>query len=270
MTNARAVRGTGRSYVSALKDYRRALVALILRDVKTRFFGSAWGYLISLGWPLTHIAILLAIYSATGRLPPYGTSAAVWFSTGIVPFMAFSYMSRFMMLGLIYNRPLLIFPLIKLTDILFARAIVEVLSAGAIVLILMTAFLVAGIDFMPYDLVAAFRALGLAMLLGLGFGCINSIIAQAAPMWSTGYALVIIILWMASGVVFIPDNLPEPIRDFLSYNPVLQAVTAMRAAYYEGYGSITLDESYLFWTAMVSLFMGLGTERLVRGRLLQG
>ena len=86
----------------------RVLFGLILRDIKTRFGGSIWGYLISLGWPLSHILIILLINLAMGRLPPYGDSAAIWFSTGIVPFMAFSYMSRFIMMAISTNRPLLI------------------------------------------------------------------------------------------------------------------------------------------------------------------
>lgn len=254
----------------ALENYRRALGALILRDIKTRFFGSSWGFLVAVAWPLTHIAILLALNTIAGRLPPYGDSAALWFATGIVPFMAFSYMSRFIMLGLLLNRPLLVFPTIKLTDILLARAIVEVLSAGIVILLLIMYFALEGIDFMPFDTVAAYRALGAAMLLGVGFGFVNAVIAQAAVLWATGYSLFMIILWMASGILFIPDNLPPLARDILYYNPVLQVVSATRAAFYEGYASLTLDYGYLFGSAFVSLFLGLLLERFARGRLLQG
>ena len=258
------------NFYIAVRNYRRALGALILRDIKTRFFGSSWGFLIAIAWPLTHIALLLVLNTIAGRLPPYGDSAALWFATGIVPFMAFSYMSRFIMLGLVLNRPLLIFPTIKLTDILLARAIVEVLSAGIVILILIIYFALEGVDFVPYDIVGAYRALGAAMLLGVGFGFVNAVIAQAAVFWATGYSLFMIFLWMASGILFIPDNLPELARDILYYNPVLQVVSATRAAFYEGYASLTLDYGYLFASAFVSLFLGLLLARFARGRLLQG
>ncbi|WP_157775290.1 ABC transporter permease [Hartmannibacter diazotrophicus] len=254
----------------AFVRYRQALVALILRDIKTRFFGSAWGYLLAVAWPLTHIAALMTIHTLAGRLPPYGDSGALWFATGIVPFMAFAYMSRMIMFGPVLNRPLLIFPTVKIMDILLARAIVETLSAGIVVIILAIYFTAAGVDFMPYDVPQAFFALGTAMLLGLGFGVINSVIAQAVPMWVTGYSLSIIIYWIASGVFFIPDNLPELARYILSFNPILQAVTWMRSAYYEGYGSLTLDKSYAVGVGVATLFFGLMLERFARGRLLQG
>lgn len=267
MTNAEF--GTT-TWKSAVEAYRRALVALMLRDIKTRFFGTAWGFPIAIAWPLTHIAVLLAINTAMGRLPPYGDSSALWFATGIVPFMVFSYVSRLMTYGIMLNRPLLIFPTIRIMDILIARVVVEILSAGVVILILIAFFTAEGIYFTPFNIPQAYFAIGAAILLGVGLGTINAIIAQAIPMWATGYSLTMIVLWVASGVLFIPDNLPEFARYILSFNPTLQIVISMRAAYYEGYGSLTYDETYMMSFAVVSLFAGLLLERFARGRLLQG
>jgi capsular polysaccharide transport system permease protein len=246
------------------------LVALMLRDIKTRFFGNAFGFLIAIAWPLSHILILLGINAAAGRAAPYGESGALWFATGIVPFMAFSYMSRFIMMGIVLNRPLLTYPAVKITDILFARAIIEVLSAGTVVLSAMFIFWMLDIAFMPIDLVQACLALGASMILGLGFGVINAIIAAAMPAWITGYALFTIVLWMASGVLFVPDALPELVRYPLSFNPMLHGVEWMRASYYEGYGATILDKTYMIAFALICLFTGLALERLIRGKLLEG
>jgi len=256
--------------VEMLKAQWRILVALMLRDLKTRFGGSEWGFLIAIGWPLSHILILLLIYTELGRAAPYGDSPALWFATGIIPFMAFNYMSRFIMMGIVLNRPLLSFPIVKITDILFARAIVEVLSAGTVILIVAAIFWGMDIDFMPLDIVQASFALLAMMLLGLGFGIVNGIIAAAIPFWTTGYALSIILFWMVSGILFVPDALPEIARTPLSYLPMLQGVEWMRSAYYEGYGSNILDRTYLVSWGVASLCVGLVFERLVRGRMLGG
>jgi capsular polysaccharide transport system permease protein len=253
-----------------LRGECRVLYALMLRDIKTRFGGSIWGYLITLGWPLTHILTVLLINVFMGRLPPYGENAVIWVSTGVVPFMAFSYMSRFIMLAILTNRPLLIFPIVNIFDILLARAILEVLSAGAVILILCGLFLFLDIDFMPARPVVAFYALGSAFLLGLGVGVINAIIAQAILAWVIGYNLFTIILWVASGILFVPDSFPERVRVILSFNPVVHCVAWFRSAYYDGYGALTLDKGYVLAFGVVCLFGGLALERLVRGRLLQG
>ena len=54
----------------------------------------------------------------------------------------------------------------------------------------------------------------------------------------------------------------------LAYNPVLQIVEWMRAAYYEGYGGLVLDRPYVIGYACVTIFFGLLLERAMRGHLL--
>ena len=247
----------------------RIIVALMLRDLKTRFLGSEFGFLISIAWPLIHILVLVGISVSLGRLAPYGDNAALWFATGIVPFMAFSYMARFIMLGIILNKPLLSFPKVKITDILIARALMEILSTGLVIIILMGIFWSLGIGFAPRDPVQAFYAIGACMLLGLGLGVVNSILAVAMPMWVTGFALVIIVLWLTSGVFFVAHALPQALRYPLSFNPVVHGVEWLRSAYYEGYGSNFIDKPYLLGHALFWLFLGFLLERAVRGRLLR-
>ena len=260
---------TGRPTVfELLSAQRQVLFALMLRDIRTRFFGKAWGFLITIAWPLSHVVILLVINIAAGRTAPYGDSVALWFATGIVPFMAFSYMSRFIMFGIVLNRPLLTFPVLKITDILCARAIVEVLNAGLVVIILAIIFWFFDVDFMPLDVVQASWAMLAAMLLGLGVGVINAIVATMAPMWVTGYTLVQIILWMSAGIFFVPSAMPADVQALLVWHPVLHAVEWMRSAYYDGYGTALLDKTYLLAWGAGSLFVGLLLERLLRGRLL--
>jgi capsular polysaccharide transport system permease protein len=256
--------------VGMLKAQWRILVALMLHDLKSRFGGNQFGFLaMAVGWPLSHILVLLLIYAGVGRTAPYGDSVALWFATGVVPFMAFQYMSRFIMLGIVTNRQLLSFPVVKVTDLLFARAIVEVLNAGLIVLIVFAIFGALGIDFMPRDVVQASLALLAMMFLGVGFGVVNAIIAAAFPLWIMGSILFTVILWLGSGVAFVPDALPEAFRRPLSYLPPLHGVEWMRSAYYEGYGADILDKTYLIAFSMVTLFVGLALERLMRGKMLQ-
>jgi capsular polysaccharide transport system permease protein len=248
----------------------RVVHALMLRDIKTRFGGTIWGYLITLGWPLSHILLALMINLMMGRLAPYGDSAAIWFSTGIVPFMSFSYMSRFIMQSIAMNRPLLIFPVVNIFDIVLSRAILEVLSSSAVIGILCILLYVSGIDFVPPHPYVAFTALMASFLLGLGIGILNAIIMQAMIAWGIAYGLLTVLLWVISGVLFIPDVLPSELRNVLVYNPVLHCVSWFRSAYYEGYGALTLDKVYVLKFGIIALFLGLALERLVRGRLLQG
>jgi capsular polysaccharide transport system permease protein len=253
---------------SAAKRQRRVLFALMLRNIRTRFFGHGLGYLIAIAWPLSHILILVAFYSFSGRAAPYGDSVALFIATGVVPFQTFSYLARFMMLSAVRTRPLLAFPEVKVLDVLLASALLEILAASCVAIVLIVLAWFIGIDVMPRDIVQAACAFGAAILLGLGFGILNGVIALAAPLWLTGYVLVTIILWMTSGIMFVPDALPDVLREVLAYNPVLQVIEWVRSAYYEGYGDLVLDRGYAIGVGIVTVFLGLLLERGMRGHLL--
>jgi capsular polysaccharide transport system permease protein len=259
------------SLAGMLRTQARVIYALMLRGMRSRFFGNGLGFLIaSVGWPLVHVLILLALNAAGGRIAPVGDSAILFFATGLIPFMAFNYISRWTMLGMLFDRPLLAFPIVTVVDLLLARVFLEILGSCLTAISLLLILWLGGIDFMPRDIVQAGFAYGAAILLGAGMGIINAIIATAFPAWFTGYILVMIVLYAASGILFVPDSLPEIARFYLSFNPVLHAVEWMRSAYYPGYGSLVLDKTYLLAWGACTIFGGLALERLLRGRVLGG
>jgi capsular polysaccharide transport system permease protein len=241
----------------------------MLRDIRTRFFGHGLGYLIAIAWPLAHIIILIGLWTLMGRTTPYGSSLALYFATGLVPVMSFIYASRWIMLSVVTNRSLMGFPVVRLFDILVARALLEVAASCCMVLALISIFMAAGIDPRPVSSLEALKALGAALLLGIGFGCTNGVIAAVYPLWATAYALFTIIFYIISGILFVPDHMPEAARQALSLNPLLHTVEWMRTAYYGSYTSRTLDKLYVlgwgFGTLCLSLaFMRFG-RRFVSG-----
>jgi len=253
---------------SAARRQRRVLHALMLRNIRTKFFGNGLGMLVGIAWPLSHILILVTLYTLAGRAPPYGDSIALFVATGVVPFQVFNYFARFMMIAVIRSRPLLAFPEVKVLDILFASATLEFLSTCCVVLAFLVLAWLAGIDAIPINIVQASYALGASVLLGLGFGVLNGVIALAMPTWVTGYVLTTIVLWFTAGIFFVPDALPATIREYLAYHPVLQVIEWMRSAYYEGYGDLMLDRTYAVCFSLGSLFLGLLLERALRGHVL--
>ncbi len=149
-------------------------------------------------------------------------------------------------------------------DVLIAGATLEIVTSGLVIIIMLILGLAFDIPIMPQDIATAFAALGAAILLGCGMGVVNSVIMAITPMWMTGYSLLVIAIWASSGVVFVPDMIPDPYRTFLSYNPALQIVEWMRSAYYTGYGQQVLDKSYALAFGTICLAGGLILEKLSR------
>lgn len=250
--------------VPPLVSQWRVLHALILRDIRTRFFGNGLGYLLFIAWPLAHMAILLGIYWVTGRTVPYGDSIIRFFAAGLIPIMSFQYMSRFIMMSAIINKPLLAFPAVTVMDILIARAMLEALAACCYSIILLLAMWVGGLNALPLDYTQAFLAMAASLLLGFGFGCVNGVITSVFPMWVTGYTLILIVAYISSGVVFVPSGMPEIVRSIMSYNPILHGVEWMRIAYIPGYPTDTVSKTYLVLWGIASVSAAFVSEKASR------
>ncbi|WP_375461079.1 ABC transporter permease [uncultured Enterovirga sp.] len=248
----------------------RVIRALMLRDIRTRFFGHGLGYLISIAWPLAHLTLLIVIYYFTGRVAPYGDSLLLFFATALVPTISFMYISRFIMLAALVNKPLVHFPVVKIVDLFLARGVLEVFASCIMTLVVMGTLYCLGIDVVPPKPLEAGYALLASFLLAFGLGFLMGLIAMALPGIVIAYTLVTIVLYITSGVLFVADELPAAARYALSWNPIFHGVEWMRTAYYLGYRAEALDKAYLISFGIGSLFIGLITERLVRGKMLGG
>lgn len=242
----------------------------MLRDIRTRFFGNGLGYLVAIAWPIAHIAILISVYYFAGRIAPYGDSLLLFFATALVPAISFMYMSRFIMMAAVVNRPLINFPIVKVVDLFVARGALEVLASCCMALLIMGVLYVSGVHVVPARPLEAGYAFAASLLLGFGVGFLMGLIAMAVPGITVFYVLVTIIAYLTSGVLFIPDQLPSDIKYIISWNPIFHGVEWMRTAYYIGYRAEALDKAYILTFGIASLFAGLVTERLVRGKMLSG
>lgn len=252
-----------------LRAYGDVLFALMLRDIRTRMFGSAWGFMFVTAWPLTHILAVVALFSwRGGATPPFGEAMSLWAATGVLPFMCFSYLARFTMLGVVMNRPLLYFPRINVLHLIFSRAAIEVLNSGLVIILALTILTLSGVDVTPQNPAAAGQAILVACLLGLSFGILNGVVAGMFPSWATFFSVVIILLWLTAGIVFVPSQLPDAARYWFSFHPLVHVVEWVREAYYDSYNSIVLSRSYVVSCAVVMLFISLVFERMFRGFIL--
>ncbi|NLS00668.1 capsular biosynthesis protein [Rhizobium sp. P38BS-XIX] len=242
--------------------------AVMLRDMRTRFFNHGLGFALVPLWPLAHIFIVIIISIISGRTAPYGDSPMLFFATGLIPTLTFIYISRFMSLSLLMNSSMLSFPIVRVTDILFGRALLEVIAASINIALVWIIFGSLGINPYPNDPLQATYAFMALVLLAVGIGTIVGVLTQFLPIVATAYALMGIVFYISSGALFVPPNLPDQLAIPLAYNPVLQCVEWMRVAFYEGYSDRLLNREYVLSFALGALFIGLASERLSRRILL--
>lgn len=249
---------------SALTVQLNVISALMMRDVKTRFGGKAANYLIAVLWPLSHIVILILAYTLMGRPPPLGESAALFFATGLLPIMIFQYSSRLMMQAHMVNAPLLNFPIVTFLDLVFARALLEVITGFAVAAVLAAILYGFDVDIIPRRPADAAGAIFATLFMAVGIGIVNCVLQKFFKLWFFIYILLIIVVYLTSGVLFVLETVPKMYRDILVWNPGVHIVEWFRSAYYDNYGEVTLDRSYVLMIGLFCMAIGLTAERLTR------
>ncbi len=259
----------GQTFAVALRRKWGVMYAVMMRDMRTRFFNHSLGFGLVILWPLTHLFMLLFIYHLLGRATPYGDSLFLFFATGLIPTLSFMYVSRFMAYSLALNRPMLNIPAVHPSDILFGRALLEVLASCSMAFLTFMLLIVFGEDPRPYDFVEAVSAQASVLLLAVGMGMCIGVLSQLFPFLLTLYALFTLLIYVLSGTLFVVDALPAQLIHILWWNPVLHATEWMRSAYFLGYPDQVLDKTYLVGFAVVTLAVGLLLERLLRPWVLE-
>ena len=147
---------------------------------------------------------------------------------------------------------------------MIARALLE---AATIVLV---AFLILGVPMLLADAETPARPLHMAcafavlMLLGFGSGVLNAAVIARFESWKAVEPMLARPLFFISGIFFLPDNLPERVREALIWNPVLHGVEWMRYGYYFNYRAAGLDTVYLIGWALLLTLIGLAAARSIR------
>ncbi|WP_204265481.1 hypothetical protein, partial [Enterobacter hormaechei] len=69
-------------------------------------------------------------------------------------------------------------------------------------------------------------------------------------------------LYLSSGVIFLPNFMPQQIYDILKWNPVVQVVEWVRTGYYPEL-AVQVDYAYTILWSLTALLLGLMLERFV-------
>ncbi|WP_375274230.1 ABC transporter permease [Methylorubrum thiocyanatum] len=242
--------------------YLRVISALMLRDMRSRFGGNYWGYLVQVLWPCVHIAIIVGAMTFRGLKSPMGDSAMVFVATGAVPALAFQYISREVMKGYLIHKPLTYFPQVKKFDTVVARVLVEIVSSFMGMTLVIFGLFCFGSDPIPVDLFTAITGYLAAIALGIGVGWINVGICSIFPGYVLAYILVTLTLYLSSGVYFLACYMPAEIYSIMKYNPITQLIEWVRLGY-DPTLPIQIDYLYVFGWIFGSLTIGLLMERYI-------
>ncbi len=235
----------------------RTTFALILREMGTTYGRSPGGYVWAIIEPIGMILILSVAFSIIVRSPSLGTSFILFYATGYLPFLLYGTTAAKITNAMQFSRALLSYPSVTWLDAVFARFILNFLTGTSTFCILMTGILLFSSSHVSLDLVPIVLAMVLASLIGLGVGMVNCLLIGFFPIWKSIWGIITRPLFIASGVLFIIEDMPPLVRDILWWNPLMHVTGLMRTGFYSTYHASYLSLAYVFGVALVLICIGL-------------
>jgi capsular polysaccharide transport system permease protein len=245
----------------------RVIGALVLRETQTRFGTAKLGFLWAIIEPFVHILAFSQLAKLMHHLPPLGGSEEVFFASGIIPFFLFRDLAHHLSPALVANRALLYFPIVKNMDVLASRVLIEIATWVVIASLTAGTFAALGLELPigdPMDMLAAWGAMA---LLGAGLGATSALISMFFHIWERCLVMLIRVMYVTSGVYFLPNRLPTTALDIIWWFPTFHGIEWFREALFSGYHSATLNKPYLLAWGVGLLLAGMLGERLLRKRM---
>ncbi len=240
-----------------LKAHIRVVGALLIREMSTRFGSKPGGYIWAIIDPAGHIAFMSLIFMAITHTPALGKSFPLFFATGYLAFQFYAAMAGFLNGAIKANRTLLSYPNVAPIDTIVARYILQAGTTSVV------SFCVLGVILLTMDQTvylnwpAIIEAAFAATVLGLGIGIFNNVATLRFPLYEQVFNIINRPMFLISGVFFLPDALPAPIRDIVLLNPLVHVVMLFRKGFYPEYRAEMMNMTYLYSFALTILFMGL-------------
>lgn len=232
--------------------------AIFLREALDRLFDmrGAWFWL--LVEPVLHIGFIAFIFSAIRVRTVASSDIFVWITVGMLAFFLFRRTAIQVMYAADCNRPLFAYRQVKPFDAAIVRAALEAFLMILVAIVILALSALLGHDVLPADpLMVVWVALGL-WLCGVGYGLVASVLMALVPETEHILKLLMMPLYLVSGVVWPMVSIPQPYRDVLMLNPVAHGLELLRQGFATYYHAVPdSSAAYLYIWVVGSLLLGM-------------
>ena len=235
----------------------RVIVALMLREMSTRYGRTPGGYAWAIAEPLGMIIVLGMAFALLANAPSLGTSFLLFKATGYMILQVFTVLGGNVGNALTFSRPLLLYPRVTWVDAIAGRFILNLMVVVVVtILIIWAIVLYDGLTLM-LDWGPIMMAMGMAGLLGLGLGCLNCYLFMRFPVWNQLWRILTQPLFLISGVIFLYEDMPIFAQQWSWYNPLLHLTGLMREGFYPLYRPSYISLAYVGVWILVPMGLGL-------------
>lgn len=232
--------------------------AIFLREALDRLFDmrAAWFWLLM--EPVLHIAFITFIFTVIRMRTVGGIDVAVWIIVGMLAFFMFRRTAIQVMYAVDSNKPLFAYRQVKPFDTSIVRGGLEAFLMVMVALVILTVAAFLGHDVLPDDPLQVLAAMFGLWLFGVGYGLVASVLMALVRETEHILKILMLPLYLISGVIMPISAVPQPYRDLLLINPLVHGLELVRqgfATYYHMVPGVSMG--YLYMWGIVSFFLGL-------------
>ena len=232
--------------------------AIFLREALDRLFDmrAAWFWLLM--EPVMHIGFITALFTVVRLHRIAGADTTVWIIVGMLAFFLFRRTGIQVMYAVDCNSPMFAYRQVRPFDTAIVRGGLEgfLMVLVSAIILLAAAFL--GHDIIPADLVQVVVALLGLWLFGVGYGLVSSVLMALIPETEHILKILMMPLYLISGVIMPIGSIPQPYQEWLMFNPIAHGLELARQGYSPYYHVAPgTSMAYLYGWALVSILLGL-------------
>nr|WP_281494118.1 ABC transporter permease [Jannaschia sp. S6380] len=242
---------------------------MTLREMQARYGRSPGGYVWAILEPLGMIVLLAFGFSLLLRQPSLGDSFLLFYATAFLPFNLFSRVQLTVSSALTYSRNLLVYPVVSWLDAVAARIVLNTLTGVLIATLLLGGIIILQDIHTRIDMAIVIAVYATIVALGAGMAMVNAVIAAYFPIWKTIWNIATRPLFLASGIIYLFEELPRVAQDVLWWNPLIHLTAAMRAGFYPTYDPQFVSPVFLAVVTLGLLFFGLLLMRRFNAKVLE-
>jgi capsular polysaccharide transport system permease protein len=253
-------------YSSPFRQFLLVILALFLRELKTRFGRIRFGVFWTIAEPMVHVLILLFIFAfIRNRMMPQ-VPFELFLITGLIPFFLFRHIVTGLMASIDANKSLFAYTPVKPIDTYITRTILEVVIYTIIFAIIILGFgFWGGLDVSISNPLGVLAIFAVIILTGFSFGICASILYDIFPTTKIVFNVIMRFLYFLSAIMYPLWIIPSPYVEYLKYNPILHLIELFRRNYFSHYPQIDgINAFYPLGVTLGVLFIGLYFYRVRR------
>lgn len=256
---------------SSWQIQKAVILAMMLRELKTRFGGRFVGLFWVLFEPMANIAMMLALKVVLReRFAGVQIDVPVYLVIAMIPFFIFRNIWYRMMTAIQGNAGLFGYRQVKPADAMAARAIMETVIYLMIFCAFLLIFLWMDYQVLPRQPLEYMGIVSVFILFGIGLGLMSAVGVRKFPALATFLQLTSFPLYITSGVLIPITSFPPLVIQILMWNPMLHLVELSRWAYFPTYHPLMgVNLEYPLACALTALFLGTMLFFVNRRRVLQ-